>query len=140
MANASTTLARSSNFRGLARDIFQTLTILSDDADGSVDSQDLIGLDDCIGTELEFIPDSVATPSGTVEVRIENSDGNPVYLSGSIDATVYSRSLMTQYTGNYPKIDGTVTVKLVDPSDHTSDCDIGNAKECQVKIRFEKKS
>jgi hypothetical protein len=141
MADSSITVTKSSNFRGRARDIFRTLSFLSDDSDGHIPSVDLAAgdLDDCILTERVYDP-GLTTPANSFELRIEEKvTGRLVYLSSEITATTFSRAITTDYNNGYPKIDGAITIKFVAHSDHTSACNVGNAKDGTVILRFEKK-
>jgi len=139
------TLTKSSNFFGTAREKFATLALVSDDSDGSLPDIDLYGFEDCDLKEYMYDPDAVATPANTFDFVIVEK-ANPtriVYESGSdggggLDATAFKRE-MSLYTGDFPRIDGPLTVKFVSPADHSAACDVGNSKEAVLKLAFEKK-
>jgi len=142
MAGSTVTLTRKSNFRGLARDIIRELAYLSDAADGHVPDQDLLSLDDCILTEYSWDPDGSDTPANTFRLQlIDKATSRKVFDTGTtgVAADAFGLKMATALSGNFPRIDGIVTIKLVDPATEAA-CNIGNAKKGTLILRFEKKS
>lgn len=117
-----------------------TLACVSDDTNGTVPSQTLPNLEDYLLISMRPVPDAVAPPTSAFEVRMENSDGKSLFLSGSI--AVDSEAVIGGHAGsddgNYPRMDSASVFKIVDPADSTTLLDIGNSKEMDVIARYER--
>ena len=143
MADSAVTITRTSRDvdRIMRKSVEIELEYLSDDADGSVPDQELAGFDDYVLIEVKPIPDGTAPVTGAFAVVLVDSDGSEIFDSGSIavDGTAAIGGHTGNPGGNYPRLDNTPTVKILDPTDHTTAANLGNEKVLTVKLRCEKK-
>lgn len=141
MAGSSVTVTRTSKDVGHVKnaEVVISLACVSDDTNGLIPNQTFAGLKDYVLTEVQPIPDGVAPLTSAFEIRFEDANGEAVFLSASI--AVDSKAPIGGHTtlGWYPRIDDSNTFKIVDPADHTSTISVGNSKEMDVILRFEKK-
>jgi hypothetical protein len=140
MAGSSVTVARASNFKGLAREILISLACVSDDGNGSIPDQDITGLEEWELKEVQNINPGSAQPTTTYKVKIVDADAGAMFLSGDLSITASEKEFTGGHNtlGWYPRIDGTITVKFRNSAD-SAVANVGNSKTFTVKLRFEKK-
>lgn len=120
-------------------EIIIDMACVSDSATGLVPDTSLTGLNEYVLTRIKPVPDGSVPFTAAYEVRIEDADGAPAFLSGSIATTGENPILGVDPAGGYPIMDSTMTLKFVDPADHTSTINVGNSKELVLRLRFEKR-
>lgn len=145
MAGSSVTVTRTSKDVDDIRrkSVTISLACVSDDTNGTVPAQSLDGLDEYVVISVRPIPDAVAPPTSAYEIRLEDEDDEPLFLSGSIATS--SHDLLGGATGSgskygdYPRMSASTVFKIVDPADSTTLLNIGNSKELVANITLEKK-
>ena len=141
MAGSSVTPTRTDrDVNGVRKaEVLVSLACLSDDTNGLVPTQSLTGLGDYVLTEAQAIPDGTAPFTAAFEIVIQDSNSADIFRSGSIAVDSSKPIGGHTYLGFYPRMGDTATFKLVDPSDHSSNINVGNEKEATIILRFEKK-
>lgn len=143
MANSAVTITRTSKDvdHVMRKSVEIELEYLSDDADGSVPDQELAGLDDYVLIEVKPIPDGSAPVTAAFAIVIFDADNSEIFDSGSVavDATAAIGGHTGNPGSNYPRLDNTPTLKIVEPADHTAAQNLGTEKVLTVKLRCEKK-
>ena len=143
MAGAACSITRSTRQIGGSRkkEVLLWLEFTSDDTTGLCPAQDLLNLNNYVVTEVTPYPDAVAPPTAAYEVRIEDSNDVQAFLSGSIavDGVDPIGAHVGTTTGNYPRMDAEMVIKIVDPADHATLLNIGNSKTTTILLRLEEK-
>ena len=147
MAGSSVTVT-TSNAVGLGGDkeIIINLSCVSDDTNGTVPDQDLGDTEGYGGLIYYYLDEVITTPGSSppttqYRVYIADADGAQLFLSSS-DRSLSDKELEAAYsgstTGNYPRIDGTVTVRVAATGAITQ-ADIGNSKDLEIELRLYRK-
>jgi len=145
MAGSSVTQTRETNHRKVKTpptEVIVTLVCLSDDANGLVPAKVVDGLEDFVITEVWPVPHATTPFTSAFEVRIEETaTSGRIFLSGSIAVT--SKEALAgnvgSNSGGYPRMPASATMKIVNPADHSTLLNVGNAKTHTIKIRCERK-
>lgn len=143
MAGSSVTQTRTTNknkVKGPPTEIIVTLVCVSDSATGLVPSEVIAGLDEYVLTEVWPIAHATTPFTSAFEVRLEDTTtGGRIYLSGSV--AVDSKEALAGNAGanqgQIPRAPASMTMKIVDPADHTTPLNVGNTKTHTIKMRFE---
>lgn len=141
MANSSCTVTTSPVFYGGADEIKKTLTYLSDETDGSCPDQALYNLKGYYIKEIKTTPSTGGTiPEDTYSVRVNDADDAKIYSGPlcAVDATERWSGHAGTNEGQWPYIDGTITVQIVADDDDTAAADIGNENIIEVELTFKK--
>jgi hypothetical protein len=143
MAGSSVTVSRTT------RDIAGTrkkeaniaLVCVSDNANGTVPNQTLLGLGDYVLTEVKPTPHGVTPPTAAFSLIIVDADGSEIFDSGNIavGATDIIGGQAGHPAGHYPRMEDSVTVKLVTTADHSVAANLGNTKTVTFDLRLELK-
>jgi hypothetical protein len=140
MAGSSVTQTRTSNFRKVKgrrpTRVTVTMACVSDDANGLVPNETTAGLSEYALQEILPVPDTVAPFTSPFEIRIDDSDGNPVYKSGQIEVDDVDPISGSDASGNYALMEDSNVFKIVDPSDSESTLSVGNSKEASFQLVF----
>lgn len=142
MAGSSVTVTRISRDIGGIRkkEVVLTLACVSDDTNGTIPEQALLGLSEYVIKTIRPIPSGTPVTS-TFEIRIEDANDKALFLSGTIavDNSDVIGGHAGSTAGDYPRMDAASAFKIVDPSDHSTIHDVGNSKQLSVIIELEKK-
>ncbi len=121
------------------KEVLITLACISDSAaGGTIPDIDLEGLGEHALDEVQPIPDPGADDiTAAFDFIIVDADGSEVYDAA---ITVADKTRLDGPTGSptsHPaRMDDTMTVKFVQPGDHSTSQDVGSSKKIVMKLRF----
>lgn len=143
MAGSSISVsAKGKEIKGIInKEIILSVACVSDDTNGTVPDRALNGFGDYVVTEFKPVPDALAPPTAAFSAILVDSDGAEVFDSDNI--AVGSTTPIGGHAGHpsglFPRMDESMTFKLVTTANHAVAADIGNSKEIIFKIRLESK-
>jgi hypothetical protein len=143
MAGSSISVsAKGTEIKGVInKEIVLSVACVSDDTNGTVPDRDLNGFGDYVVTELKPVPDAVAPPTLAFSAILVDADGAEVFDSGDIapGATDPIGGHAGHPSGLFPRMDESMTFKLVSTANHAVAANLGNSKEIVFKLRLELK-